>query len=117
VDFIKSNSTGFDFLLTLRFPTFPSEWAVLDHFAMLATATGAKQAEEIRRLLRDWGSDGLNMASLPLLRSLLVAAMPVLPLFDVIGHWLQKTWVYGFEYPTNGCFDYSKLYLCNEKSG
>jgi ABC-type transport system substrate-binding protein len=109
IDFKDTGRTDFDLILALRYPTIPSAWSTLEHFVLLSGLLGARNAGEQARVLSAW-TDGEHETDLPLkiFRGLIVDSFPVVPLFHIIGHWLERLGS-GFRYPQDGYFVYSDV--------
>lgn len=106
-DFADGGCDDFDLLLALRFPTFPSPWAVLEHLALLVAGLADPAYPRLHAALAGW-LRGPAAAALDLtdFGAGLREAMPVVPLFEVVGHWLQRPEAHGFDYPDDGYFDF-----------
>jgi ABC-type transport system substrate-binding protein len=109
IDFKDTGRTDFDLILALRYPTIPSAWSTLEHFVLLSGLLGARNAGEQARVLSAWTEGGCE-TPLPLktFRALFLDSFPVVPLFQIIGHWLERLGL-RFPYPQDGYFVYSDM--------
>ena len=97
--------------LALRFPAFPDAWSVIDQLLRFADAQNPGSGLWRRAanwLLEPQTPDGY----LERLVAELGAAMPVLPLGEVVANWIERDTVRGFEIPDDACFSLATLQLC-----
>ena len=107
VDFEDIAREDFDVLLALRYPSFPHAWATIEHLGQQLASQNPVAFGRYRRLMLEWLHAPPDRA-LPMdeFAKVLDESLPVIPLFEVLGHWLQRDLPWGFEYPDNGYFHY-----------
>ncbi|HTY28050.1 MAG TPA: hypothetical protein VMD51_07890 [Mycobacterium sp.] len=76
-------------------------------FAFYAQCTALTQDPVLDRLLQSFAA--CEPGSLEALRDRLDQTVPILRLFEVIGHWLSGPRVTGFSWPTDAAFDFTRL--------
>jgi ABC-type transport system substrate-binding protein len=89
-----------DAVIALRFPAFPHPWAVLDQYVRLAEAQTGKA--HLWRKAADWLSRDDDDVALTRLVEGLARVMPVVPLGEIICHWIEREGVHGFEPRADG---------------